>query len=70
MLFQKGERDSLINADQTQALAVLGRWNERALLKVTERAFELESALAQNRDATLLFEEFWLLSLEDIEKNK
>jgi DNA polymerase-3 subunit delta' len=70
MLFQKGERDSLINADQTQALAVLGRWNERALLKVTERAFELESALAQNRDATLLCEEFWLLSLEDIEKNK
>jgi hypothetical protein len=70
MLFQKGERESLINADQSKALEILGGWNERALLKVTQRAFELDTSLSQNRDANLLFEEFWLLSLEDIEKNK
>lgn len=58
--FQMGSTETLIQQGQMALLKELSQRPEAALLECFQRALKLETALQQNRDAQLTFEEFWI----------
>lgn len=61
--WQLGERDFILNPDQVQILEQLSKLPQAQLQKMAAKSLDLEGSLRQNRDAGLVFEQFWLESL-------
>lgn len=60
--WQAGERNHLLNLDQSDLLADLAQLPIATILKWSEKALDLEKSLLQNRDSSLVFEQFWIES--------
>jgi DNA polymerase III subunit delta' len=62
VVWQGGERSYLLNPDQTKLLSELAELPRTQLLHWAEKSLDLERALLQNRDSSLVFEQFWIES--------
>jgi len=60
LLFQAGEKDRLMNADQMKGVERLAALDPEALGDLMRRALDLENGLMAQRDPQLSFEEFWI----------
>ncbi len=58
--WQGGERNYLLNPDQSELLSQLAQKPRAQLLRWAEKSLDLERALLQNRDSSLVFEQFWI----------
>lgn len=63
--FQEEQKDKVVNVDQIEIIKVLVDQTRQDLLEMSARAFEVEQALNANRDAQLVFEEFYIRTRRD-----
>lgn len=61
--WQLGEREALLNPDQTALFKSMEVCPLEQIMGTAQNALRLEQDLAQHRDSQLLFEEFWIRSL-------
>lgn len=60
LYFKQDPKSLIMNIDQLDLLKNLARRNVQELLNLTESALSVETSIVQNRDVSLLIEEFWV----------
>lgn len=60
LYFQEGQKNSIMNVDQAEYLSVLAEKNRESILSLLENSLRVETEILQNRDTSLLMEEFWI----------
>lgn len=69
LLWQMGERERLMNTDQSTLIQKLSLSNSEILHLILKQLFELESELNSQKDSALSFEKFWIRSKDVLNAN-